>query len=138
MMLEVSDTELAAARADAEALMVDGCVVTRPGGDPVFDEDTGRYVDPPPVTVYSGECQVQVRGDGSASDVAAGEREATVQRPVVKLPVSSSTGVRVGNTVTVTHAEHDAELLGRKFRVNALHHKTFATSRRLRCEEVTG
>lgn len=133
-------TAIARGRVAAERLMVDSCTITRPGeGEPVFNNDTGQYDPPPPVTVYSGRCRVQVPGDiASSQDVAAGEREWTTQQAVVSLPVEGSEDVRIGHTVHMDAVVHDAALEGREFGVRALHHKSHATARRLRCEEVTG
>jgi hypothetical protein len=127
---------VAAGRRAAEALMVDACTVAHGTGGGVQDETTGQ-VARTTSTVYTGPCRVQLpQAQPRTSDVA--ERTATVQRAIVSLPVATSTGVRVGATVTITAAALDADLAGRRFRVVGLHHKSYATARRLECEEVTG
>lgn len=124
------------AQREAESmLMPDACTVTKPGeGTGPFNEDTGQYEPPPPVTVYTGRCRVKVASVAvSTSD--AGEREWTLQRLELHLPVSGSEGVRVGHTATVDVATLDAALQGRAFRVVGLHAETHATARRLEVEE---
>jgi hypothetical protein len=44
----------------------------------------------------------------------------------------------VDDTVTITAAVLDAQLVGRVFRVVELFHKSFATAQRVRVEEVAG
>lgn len=131
---------LADGRTAAEALMVDTCRITRPGeGNGPFNQDTGQYDKPPPVTVYEGKCRVQVPSDiANATQVAAGEAEWTVQAAVIQLPVAGSEAVRVHQTVELLDVVYDLALEGRKYDVTALHHKTHATSRRLRVKERTG
>lgn len=124
-----------AGRLAAERLMVDACTITRSAGNAGLNEVTGRTV-PRATTVYSGPCQVQVP-DTQPQTPEVGERTATVQRLTVKIPVSV-TGVRVGDRVTLTTAALDGDLAGRTYRVAGLHDKTYATSRRLACEETTG
>ena len=46
--------------------------------------------------------------------------------------------VRVGDVATITAAALDAQLVGKRFRVVGLAHKTFLTARRLQVQEVTG
>lgn len=134
------ESALAAGRAAAEDQMVDTCTITRPGeGKGPWNDETGQYDPSPPVVVYSGPCRVQVPGEVAGPRAAlAGEREWTLQSVVVMLPVAGSQSVRVGNTVHMDTGVHDPALLGREFAVRALHHKSHATARRLRCEEPTG
>lgn len=137
MLVDAIRAELPGMRAQAEALMVDSCTITQPGsGAPVFDENTGKYVDPAPVTVYTGKCRVQVP-NVAENLTDSGERAWTVQDALVMLPVDGSEGALVGHTVTITAASLDAQLVGKRYTVTAAHHKTFATARRLRCKEVS-
>jgi predicted RecA/RadA family phage recombinase len=124
-------------RAAAESLMADRCTVTRPGvGAPTVDEGTGALVQPAGTPVYAGRCRVQVP-NVAERDADAGERSWTVQAALVVLPVAGSEQVRVGDVVTVTAAVNDRALLGARYVVKALHAKTHATARRLRCEAVS-
>lgn len=125
-------------RAHAESLMVDACTITTPdpAGEPVWDDETGTWGDPPPLTVYSGKCRVQTTMTGETNP-DAGDREWTVQSLSVSVPMSA-TGFAIGDTVTVTASEFDPDLVGRVFTITALAHKTHMTARRMRVEEVTG
>ena len=124
---------LARGRAAAEAGMVDSCTITREYAGAV-DENTGRIA----VTaqaIYSGACRVQnQRTQSRAED--AGEDYKLLLPLEVQLP-TSVTGVLVGDLVTITAAVNDADLVDRVLRVRDLAHKSEATARRLRCEEVT-
>lgn len=123
-------------RAHAESRMIDACRVTRPGeGQGPWNDETRDYDPPAPVTVYDGRCEVQER-DTQEQDRLAGEAELDTQRYTVKLPVAASVGVRKGDDVEITAATLDPDLQGRHFTVGALHHKTYATARRLPCIEV--
>ena len=124
-------------RLQAESMMVDACIVSAPGsGEPTWDDESGQWVPPSGGTSYSGKCRVQVP-NVAENEADAGERAWTVQAAIVSLPVSGSESVGVGHTVTITAAAHDSALVGRVYTVTAEHQKTYATARRLRCEEVT-
>ena len=123
-------------RAQAESLMVDTCIITAGGGTPTWDDANGQWNAPAATTVYEGKCRVQVP-NVAENEADAGERAWTVQSALVNLPVSGSESVQVGHTVTITSASLDGALSGRVYTVTADHSKSFATARRLRCEEVT-
>lgn len=129
-----AQTALLAGRAAAEAMMLDACTITRAGtGGPVFDPDTGEYTEPTPTTVYSGACKVQARTSVSTS--AVGGELLTMMQVEVHVPMSV-TGVQVNDVVTITASVNDAALVDRGYRVTDDPAKSFATARRLRCEEV--
>lgn len=120
----------------AEQLMVDECRITRAGsGRGPWNAATRDYDPAPPVTVYSGRCQVKVV-DAQVNDTVAGEAAIGVGRAVVKLPVLESTGVRADDDVELVRVSFDPDLKGRHFTVTAPDHQTFATARRLPCVEV--
>lgn len=123
-------------REEAEARMVDTCAIVRPGGDPVFDDESGTYTTPAGSSVYSGRCEVQVSDGLNARQAEAGGAEITVTRVTVKVPVSV-TGVQVGDVVTITAAVNDADLVDTEFQVVGLHAKTYATARRLQVERIS-
>ena len=123
-------------RAHAESLMLDSCVITRAGeGRGPWSDELRDYDPPTPVTVSEGRCEVQDR-DVQEHQAIAGEADLDTQRWTVKLPVLKSVGIRPGDDVEITVATNDPDLQGRHFTVGALHHKTFATARRLPCIEV--
>lgn len=121
---------LGAGRRAAVSTMRDGCSITQATtGDP--DPVSGER---PRTTVYAGPCKVQAPVAQEANP-EAGAAEFTVQRYRVDVPVGAYRPA-VGDEVTMTAARFDANLVGRKYRVVALLHKTAATAYRLAVEEV--
>lgn len=116
--------------------MTDACTITVPGSA-TWDEVTATSVPGSPVSVYSGRCRVQL-ANVQEQETSAGEAAFTVQSATVQLPVDGTGAVPVGALVTVTASLLDASLVGRTYKVVALHAKSQATSRRLRVAEVTG
>ncbi|MEV4521471.1 DUF6093 family protein [Micromonospora tulbaghiae] len=129
----VLDALLARGRAAAEALMTDECVIRRDGGT-TYDPETG-YPTESTSQVYAGKCRVQQQS-ASAGAREVGEAAVLLLRLEVQVPMSV-VGVQADDVVEVTASRHDVELVGRRFRVRDLFHKTHATSRRLGVEEVT-
>ncbi len=127
-------TLLARAQSAAEAGMLDTCTITR-AGIRTTDTTTGA-VTTPTTTVYTGKCRIlQAQAQAQREDV--GEDHLLLLRIEVQLPVAV-TGLAVGDRITVTAAAHDADLVGRVFRVHDLAHKSDPSSRRPQCLEVTG
>lgn len=122
---------LAAGRRMAEALMVDAVSILRPTGgvNPV----TGVPLTSP---VYSGMAKVQTY-EAFEKQPEVGGGTATVQRYSLHLPVRDYVP-RVGDVVTVTAATLDANLVGRRYVVQGLLHKSFATSYRLLVDDNNG
>ena len=127
---------MAQGRVAAAALMVDSCVIVDGGNAPTFNTTTGVYSDTAGTTVYEGPCQVQVSDGLNARGAEAGGADLTISRVTVKVPISAE-GIAVGNTVRITAAENDPELVDQQFTVIAGHTKTFATCRRLQVERLT-
>ncbi len=125
---------LARGRRLAEALMVDMCAITRAAGQPgAIDPETGERTPPAATTVYSGQCKVQTFEAHETRAGSAGHVY-TVQRYYVHIPVGAA--VRVGDTVTITSAVADPNLVGRVYTVAGLLHKSMATAQRLLLDEV--
>ena len=123
---------LESGRRAAENLMVDTCTIRRQSGesmDPVTLQMVPTYD-----TVYSGKCRVQINAVVGATMPEAGERVVVTQRIQVQIPMTV-TGVEVDDQVVITAAAHDADLVGRAYRVRSEFAKTHATARRLECEE---
>lgn len=137
-----TDAEMAQFRVDAEAGMLDTCIITRPDPDAepgVMDPDTMQYPEAEPLTVYEGKCRVQIKAIvAGASDTDVGDREVTAQEFELQIPVTGTEVVAVRDTVTIVTAALDDSLTERVFTIKARHEKTHATARRLRIEEVTG
>lgn len=119
-------------RAEAESLMVDACTVGRPG-ETTTDPDTGELVTPL-TPLYAGKAKVQT-WEAQESNPEAGGAGLTVQRYSVHVPVGSF-APEVGDVVEITASALDANLVGRKYRVVALLHKSMATAYRLGVEEM--
>jgi hypothetical protein len=115
--------------------MVDTCTITRVAGTST-DRDTGVVTETTTV-LYTGRCRVQQSTAGQGVRMDPGETSVVVLRLEVQLPMSV-TGLAEGDEVTVTASVHDADLVGRRFRIHDLAHKTHATSRRVLVTEVTG
>jgi len=118
-------------RASAESLMLDTCLVQRPG-TPVTDAD--GVVSTPLSEVYTGRCKVQ-QTISQASNPSAGGHQFTVQDSRVDFPVTAGP-LAVDDVVTMTASVLDPQLVGREFRVTELFHKSYATAQRTRVEEV--
>lgn len=121
-------------RIAAEALMVDACVVTRKTGE-TTNTDTAA-VTPVIATLYTGKCRVQIMATGHVREQDVGESYILLLRIDVHLPMSV-TGLATEDLITITASALDPDLVGRKFRIRYLSHKTHMTARRLRAEEVT-
>jgi len=109
--------------------MFDRCEIGRPTGD--ADPLTGLPTIEP---AYAGRCEVSTY-EPQETNTPAGGAVYTVQRYRFKVPVGSY-GPQVGDVATVTESRQDPHLVGRTFRVVALHHETSGTAYRLGAEEV--
>lgn len=119
-------------QAAAEQRMADTCTIARESVT-FTNPDTGGQI-LASVPIYAGKCRVQ--NPGGASPTQPGETHLLLLSLTVHVPVSA-TGIKPGDIVTITGAAHDPELVGRRFRVKDLFHKTHPTSRRLGVQEVT-
>jgi hypothetical protein len=125
---------LARGRAAAEAGMVDTCTITR-SGEETTDPFSGEIVRETE-EVYEGKCRLQQANAARADQRDIGEAYLLLQQLEVQLPMSV-TGIKVDDTITITAAARDEDLVGRVFRVRDLMIKTDATSRRIQVTEVT-
>src|SRR5690606_23714913 len=123
---------LARARAAAERLMVDECVIRRRVGETT---GPGGVVTPVYEQRYAGRCRVQ-QPTMLAQPQRPGEAQVLALRLEVHVPMAV-TGVQVGDEVEVTSSAHDPDLVGRVLIVHDLAHKTQATARRLGVVERT-
>lgn len=122
-------------RRQAESRMVDACVITRSGGPPVFDPDTGKEVPAPPIEVYSGKCELQA-SDGLGAGVSQfGDAPVTTYVYTLKVPISAP-NIEKDFRGTVTSSRWDSALVGMEFIVTAGHAKSHATCRRMQVEVV--
>lgn len=128
---------MARARANAEDLMTDQCVVTRPG-ESTTDPDTG-LPDAGTEQVYQGKCKVQTSG-GLASEQTEGSAAqamgavSLVWSLYMHFPFGTS-GLRAGDVVEVTESVNQL-LIGRRLRlVSPQSEKTHATACRWNVKE---
>lgn len=124
-------------RAHAESLMLDSCVVTGPGGEPVWDDALGQYVTPDGSTVYAGRCQL-AKTEPSAQDSESVEASWVSGATMLKLPMAAGPddegdplAVTTGHVVTIT-SRGDLTLSVR-FAIP----QTFEKSRKVACDRVT-
>lgn len=134
--MRLSASFLAKARANAEDLMTDQCVVTRPG-DTTTDPDTG-LPDTGDTKVYEGRCKVQTSG-GLASEQTEGSAAqnmgavSLVWSLYIHFPFGTS--LRNGDLVTVTKSANP-ELVGRRYRmISPQSEKSWATACRWNVKE---
>lgn len=128
-------------QSEAEARMTDTCRITRAGaGEPVFNETTGQYDDPAPVTVYEGKCRIPRRDPATAQAATAGEATWKVGEFPLALPMKAAGGadVAVGMTVTYLSSANDAGLAGHMFGITGVARQTDAIERRFRMKEAQG
>lgn len=127
-------TALARGQQLAESLMVDACVIRRITyvSDPVTGVQSAMGPE-----IYSGRCKIQSTAAAASSRRdEAGQASRLVLPMELHLPVSA-TGLAADDQVTVTASAHDADLVGRLFRIRDLMHKTMPTARRVGIEEIT-
>lgn len=118
-------------RVEAEAIMLDACVIVRPG-EPVTDAD--GVVVTPIEDVYAGRCKVQSATAQAASPVAGGHGF-TVER--LQLHIPALTACRVDDTATITASALDPSLVGLTFRLVELARGSQRTASRWNVELVT-
>jgi len=114
-------------RKAAESLMIDECIITRPG-EPVTDPDTGAVTNEP-VTVYEGKCKVQSK-DSAISSPEAGGATFTVVSRQVHIPVNAA-DVRNDDVVTITASLLNSFTVGKVYRVDGFEPDSFDTAARL-------
>lgn len=115
--------------------MVDACVIREKSTFGAMDEDTGLKVETLGAVVYSGKCKVQTY-EAHESTPDSGDHVFSVQRDQLHLPATVQ--VSVDQIATITSSVLDPHLVGRRFRIAAFLHKSFATANRVQVDEVTG
>lgn len=121
-------------RRAAERLMVDAVVIRQPSTRGEMDNDTGQATVTPGAVVYQGKCKVQTY-EAHESTPDSGDHVYSVQRLSLHLPATVQ--VDVDYIATITSSVLDPNLIGKKFRVAAFLHKSFATANRVQVDEVT-
>lgn len=123
-------------RAEVESLMIDTCVITRPG-EPVFDPVTGEET-PSTTAVYSGKCQLR---DPGVAEVQRefGQIQVTAAVQILVLPLllpngSPVQGVKKGDIAVVTSEDPQAGELS--YRIEGIPASTWAVSNNFPVEAV--
>lgn len=122
-------------RAQAEAMMVDECIIRRGSAEPVIDPDTGAVTDGVGATVYEGKCQVQSSTTVAASPDAGGHSFVEVSR-VVKIPANAA-DVRDDDVVEMTASLLNVFAVGKKYRVEGFAPDTYDTAAKLPVKVMT-
>jgi len=118
-------------RRQVESLMVDVCVIYRPGAE-TFDANTGQ-TSSTPTTVHTGPCRLRMPSTAESTSIF-GDREVTKLRFVVDVP-HDVTGIELEDYISITESD-DASALARTFQVAALPSETFNFYRPIGCEVV--
>lgn len=123
--------DVMAGRAEAEAIMYDSCITSRPGVP--FTDDDGIVVTPL-VVMYVGKCKLQSSVAQARSPVAGGH-VFTVENLQVHFPVGSPLGT--GDSVLFTASLMDETNVGLTFRLVELARGSQKTAARWNVELVT-
>lgn len=118
-------------RVEAEAIMFESCVVSRPG-EPITDPD--GIVSTPVETAYEGLCKVQTTVAQAASPVAGGH-VFTVENLQLHFPVGAA--LNIGDSVLITASRMDESNVGLVFRLVELARGSQRTAARWNVELVT-
>lgn len=118
-------------RKAAERMMVDACTIVHQG-DLSFDH--GEYTTIAGPAVYAGKCKVQIQGTRPPKTPIEGEALLSLVVTEIHVPMTV-VGVQVHDRVTITASQSDPDLVGRIYEVMDHAGKSFATARRMRCEE---
>lgn len=129
----IAPEALAAGRTVAESLMVDSCIIDRPG-EPVTDPDTGT-VSPSHALIHEGRCKVQQTLAQSSSPEAGGA-VFTVQGSRLDVPVGVGP-LETGDRVRIVTAVSNPALVGNVYRIVETFEKSWQTAQRVRVEELT-
>ena len=121
----------------AESLMIDTCRITRSGPLGEWDEVAGERSPSIPAVIYTGKCRVRPLGDATPETPVAGAHKHLQNSYRVSVPVSA-TGIQERDTIEITDAVLDPELVVFRGMVTSVPRFTAATARRLIVEEVTG
>lgn len=123
-----------AGREAAEELMVDAGELRGPDVKGTLNTTTGKYPVTPGTLKYAGAAKIQTT-DTIGDPKQAAERIVMRTRFELDLPMSAPAAA-VDDVWTHTASELDPELVGRRFRIVSLLHKSFMTARRITVEEL--
>ena len=105
--------------------------VTRPS-EGSYDPDTQTYT-AGGTSVYSGAGKIRVQR-GVGYDLPVGGGDARLHALTLTLP--ADTAIAINDTVTVSASEHDADLVGRTYRITDVLRDGWQITRKAMIEEV--
>lgn len=129
------ETALAYFRKRQADLFRSTCTITRAGGEGTFNPSTGAIVPAASTTVYSGPCLIRSATTGTGADTQVGQEEIRYRFARGKFPVD--TPIEKDDVVTVTTSTHDADLVGRVFRITDVFRDDWQIARVAALEEAT-
>jgi hypothetical protein len=109
------------------------CKVERRPTPGTFDAEDGSITPATPTLIYEGPCNVREMA-WSGTDVIAGDQEVRLRRAEIFLP--HDTPIDEDDVLTVTAATHDADLVGRRFRITDVFADAWQISRRAMGEKL--
>lgn len=123
-------------RAEADALMVDECVIVSRSSGTVFYEETGNYesIDSP---IYEGKCRFRA-GTVGAQEIDVQGQQRVEQEATLSLPINAADSANVDrdHIARITKCVWDPALVGVEMRIITAHRQSLGTARRFRVEET--
>lgn len=112
------------------ASLVDAVVITEPDAKGTLNQTTGQIEGGTSTTIYTGPALIRPAGEGVAM---FGQEQIASASHLVVLPPTGVSNVGVGQTIEVTTSGLDAELVGRKLTIRAIHFDSYETMRVALC-----
>jgi hypothetical protein len=127
---------LPALRAEADALMLDECVIFSRTPGTVFNEETGHY-ESVEATVYEGRCRFRA-GTVSAQEIDVQGQQRIEQEATLSIPIAAagSGDVDRDQVARITKCVWDPALVGVEMRIITPHRQSLGSARRFRVEET--
>ena len=100
-----------------------------------WDDETLQYGPDVAALVYEGKCGLTFGGT-AARDATAGDQIFIEQSGKIKLPVSTSAGVKRGDLVEILESVTDPDMAGARFAIGARWPRSNPASRRFLLEET--
>ncbi len=120
-------------RRAAANLMIDVATVTRPGGAPVFDLNTGLLTPAAGTVIHEGPCRLR-QPSATESDTLFGEQQVTLSRFIAVFPHDVA-GIEIDDVITLTESA-DVDMIGVEFKVMMVPLSTFVIYKGYPCEVV--
>lgn len=135
-LMEDVTAALPTLRAEADALMIDECVIFSRTPGTEFNEETGGY-ESAEATVYTGRCRFRA-GTVGAQEIDVQGQQRIEQDATLSIPVDApgSGGVDRDHIARITKCVFDPALVGVEIRIITAHRQSLSTARRFRVEET--